>query len=296
MDVVKKVLNVFGIIFGVIFSCALVLSLVVTPALSGATKFFKTENLRKIVTEIDFAALVQDSMESTSAEETEMIDLLFEEGIMDEFLGLYVEDLFAELDGDPGAKKLTAETATAIFADHIDVFVEMAKAQMDEETLQYVSDQEIADMLKENLAAEAQGMVDSFPSLYDLGLDEETLNVMGIFRDGLVGIVGIVMVAIFAIIVFICQFPRFKSFMWLGVDFLIGGGLAFVVASSLEAIFKIAAASIPFGNMIMDPIVGTFAGAMKTGALIELGLAVLFIVIFIVGRVLLKKKVTPQVA
>ena len=84
--------------------------------------------------------------------------------------------------------------------------------------------------------------------------------------------------------------------MWLGVDFFIGGGLTLVIATSLQAIMKIAMASIPFGNEIMDPVVGTFAGAMKTGALIELGLAVLFIVIFIVGRVILKKKAASQVA
>ncbi|MBQ7360248.1 MAG: hypothetical protein IJW63_09150 [Lachnospiraceae bacterium] len=290
MDAFKKVLNVFGIILGVIFSFALIGSLVVAPALSGANNFFKTENLQAVVSEIDFAAIVKDSMDEMPAEEAEMMTLLFEEGIMDEFINLYVEDLFAELDGEPTAKKLNVEAVMKIFENHMDVFVDMAKAEMDEETLQYVTDEEIEELLRESLQQEAQGMVDSFPSLYDMGLDDETLNVMGMFRDGLVATVGIVLVAVFAVIVFVCQFPRFKSFMWLGVDFILGGGLTFVVAASLEAIFKVAAASIPFGNMIMDPIVGTFASAMKMGALVELVLAVVFIVIFIVGRILLKKK------
>ncbi len=287
MDAFRKVLNVFGIILAVIFSFALVVSLAVAPALSGANNFFKTENLQAMVNSIDFSALVEDSLDS---EESEMMDVLFEEGIMEEFINLYVEDLFAELDGASAAKKLTAEAVVQIFEKHMDVFVNMAKAEMDEETLQYVSEEEIKEKLRESLQAQAQGMVDSFPNLYEMGLDEETLNVIGMFRDGLVATVGIVLVSVFAVIVWVCQFPRFKSFMWLGVDFILGGGLTLVLAMGFEAIFKTVLAEIPMGNNIMDPMVGTFAGSMKMGALIELGLAVVFIVIFIVGRMMLKKK------
>lgn len=293
MDAFKKVLNVFGIILGVIFSFALIGSLAVAPALSGANNFFKTENLKTMVNSIDFAAMVEGTM---SAEESEMMTLLFEEGIMDEFISLYVEDLFAELDGNPAAKKLTGETAMQIFENHMDVFVELAKSEMDEETLQYVSDEEIAAKLRETLQQEAQGMVDSFPTLSEMGLDAETLNIMGMFRDGLVATVGFVLVAVFAVIVFICQFPRFKSFMWLGVDFILGGGLSFVVAVGLETVLKMAFAEIPLGNDVLNPFISAFTGTMKTGALIELGLAVVFIVIFIVGRVMLKKRATEQVA
>lgn len=290
MDAFKKVLNVFGIIFGVIFSFALIGSLVVAPALSGANNFFKTENLKKMVNEIDFSVIVADTMGGMSDEDSEMMDVLFEEGIMDEFLELYVEDLFAALDGDSATKKLTAESVQEIFENHMDVFVNMTKAQMDEETLQYVTDQEIEDMLREGLAEEAEGMAQSFPSLQDMGLDAETLNVIGMFRDGLVATVGIVLVSVFAVIVLICQFPRFKSFMWLGVDFILGGGLTLVLAMGFEVLLKAVMVEIEFGNEILDPMVETFAGSMKMGALVELGLAVIFIVIFIVGRMMLKKK------
>lgn len=297
MDAFKKVLNVFGIIFGVIFSFALIGSLVVAPALSGANNFFKTENLKKMVNEIDFSVIVADTMGGMSDEDSEMMDVLFEEGIMDEFLELYVEDLFAALDGDSATKKLTAESVQEIFENHMDVFVNMTKAQMDEETLQYVTDQEIEDMLRESLAEEAEGMAQSFPSLQDMGLDAETLNVIGMFRDGLVATVGIVLVSVFAVIVLICQFPRFKSFMWLGVDFILGGGLTLVLAMGFEVLLKAVMVEIEFGNEILDPMVEMFAGSMKTGAFIELGLAVVFIIIFVVGRMMLKKKANgPQMA
>ena len=297
MDAFKKVLNVFGIIFGVIFSFALIGSLVVAPALSGANNFFKTENLKKMVNEIDFSVIVADTMGGMSDEDSEMMDVLFEEGIMDEFLELYVEDLFAALDGDSATRKLTAESVLEIFENHMDVFVNMTKAQMDEETLQYVTDQEIEDMLRESLAEEAEGMAQSFPSLQDMGLNAEALNVIGMFRDGLVATVGIVLVSVFAVIVLICQFPRFKSFMWLGVDFILGGGLTLVLAMGFEVLLKAVMVEIEFGNEILDPMVEMFAGSMKTGAFIELGLAVVFIIIFVVGRMMLKKKANaPQMA
>ena len=296
MDVLKKVFNVFGIILCVIFSIPLICSLVVAPVLSGACDFVQTENLKKIVNEIDMEAIAMDSLGAGSAEEAEMMDILFKEGIMDEILDLYVEDVISALDKAPAAKKLTGDAVMAIFEKHMDTFVEMTKAQLDEATLQLVTDEDIADMLRESFKESAQGMADSMPSISELGITEEAVEVMTVLRDGLVSTVGIVTVVALAIVILLCQVPRFKSFMWLGVDFFIGGGLTLVIATSLQAIMKIAMASIPFGNEIMDPIVGTFAGAMKTGALIELGLAVLFIVIFIVGRVILKKKVAPQVA
>jgi len=244
---------------------------------------------------MDMKAIMMDSMVGSSAEDAELMNVLFEDGLMDEIMDLYIEDLFTELDGGTVAKKLTGESVTVIMENHMDTFVELTKSQLDEQTLQLVSDEEIADMLRESLGETAQEMVDSFPTIYDMGLDEETLNTIGVLRDGLVGTVGIVLVAILAVIVFICQFPRFKSFMWLGVDFIIGGGLTLVLATSLELILKAALASIPLGTAIMNPVVETFAAAMKKGALVELGLAVLFVVIFIVGRVILKKKAALQV-
>lgn len=296
MDVLKKVFNVFGIILCVIFSIPLICSLVAAPILSGACDFVQTENLKKIVNEIDMEAIAMDSLGASSAEDAEMMDILFKEGIMDEILDLYVEDVFAELDDTPAPKKLTGEAVMAIFEKHMDTFVAITKAQLDEETLQLVTDADIADLLRDSFKESSQGMADSMPTLSELGITDEALETMSVLRDGLVSTVGIVTVAVFAVIILLCQVPRFKSFMWLGVDFVIGGGLTLVIATSLQAIMKIAMASVPFGNEIMDPIVGTFAGVMKTGALIELGLAVLFIVIFIVGRLILKRKAAPQVA
>lgn len=290
MDVFKKVLNVFGIILGVIFSFALIASLIVAPVLSGATIFFKTENLKKMVNEIDFATIVADSMGGMSEEDAEMMDILFEEGIMDELMVLYVEDLFAALDGGSTTKKLTAETVLDIFEKHMDVFVDMTKAQMDEEMLQYITDQDIEDILLDTLPEEAESIVLSVPSLQDMGLDADTLHVIGMFRDGLVATVGILLISVFAVIVLLCQVPRFKSFMWLGVDFILGGGLTLVIAMGFELLLKTAMSAIPFGNEIIDPMVEIFAGSMKKGAVIELVLAVVFIVIFIVGRMALKKK------
>ena len=95
MDVLKKVFNVFGIILCVIFSIPLICSLVVAPVLSGACDFVQTENLKKIVNEIDMEAIAMDSLGAGSAEEAEMMDTFFKEGIMDEILDLYVEDVIS---------------------------------------------------------------------------------------------------------------------------------------------------------------------------------------------------------
>jgi hypothetical protein len=93
MNGLKKVFNVFGIILCVIFSIPLICSLIAAPILSGACDFVQTENLKKIVNEIDMEAIAMDSLGASSAEDAEMMDLLFKEGIMDEIIELYVEDV-----------------------------------------------------------------------------------------------------------------------------------------------------------------------------------------------------------
>ena len=290
----KKVLNVFGIILGVFFSVALIISLSVTPVLSGATNFFKTDNLQKMVNTIDFADILTESMGEMSDAETQMLDTFLETGVVEELVNLYIEDLLAELDGNPTAKKLTPDAVLRILDKHMDMLVQMTKSQMDAETLQYVTDADIEGMLRQGLEQESSSLIASFPSLQDIGIDEEVLDMVRILRDGFVLKVGIALVVVFALIVFVCQFPRFKSFMWLGVDFVLGGGLTLVIAVCFDLILKAAMVSMPLGADILNPMVEVFTGSMKIGALIELGLAVLFIVIFVVGRKLLKKKAVPQ--
>lgn len=157
---------------------------------------------------------------------------LLEDGMMQEFIELYVDDLFAQLEGSNQSKKLT----------------------------------------------KAAGIADSFPSLSEMGIDREALQTIGWFRDSLDTIVGLALVAVFAVIVWVCRFPRFKSFMWLGADFAFGEVATFLSTLAINAILGIAESALE-----------VLTGTMKMGALMEFVFAVVFIVIFIVGRKVLKK-------
>lgn len=295
MNGLKKVFNVFGIILAVVFSVPLIASLIAAPVLSGVNEFTKIENLKKIVDEIDFETLAGEAMGASGLADAEL-QLFLEEGILGEILDLYVEDVLAALDSTSATKKLTGDAVMVILENHMDAFVAYAKSQLDEETLAVVTDEMIAQMLREDLGEVAQSMADSMPSIDQLGIPAEVIEVMELFRAGTVTLASTVLVAVLAFVVFLCQAPRFKSFMWLGIDFLIGGGLAFVVSTMMSVFLQIMTAYVPVDGSVLNPVVGVFAAPIKKGALIELGLAVLFIVIFIVGRLILKKKAAPQVA
>ena len=137
---------------------------------------FAMKSMSGIVSVLNLGSIFQVDFwyAAGSAEEAEMMDILFKEGIMDEILDLYVEDVFSALDKAPAAKKLTGDAVMAIFEKHMDTFVEMTKAQLDEATLQLVTDEDIADMLRESFKESAQGMADSMPSISELGITEET--------------------------------------------------------------------------------------------------------------------------
>ena len=96
---------------------------------------------------------------------------------------------------------------------------------------------------------------------------------------------------VLTILVMLCQVMRFKGFMWIGVDYLVASVLTLISSAVIKTInlgelLDVDALAYP----VLNTITGIIASDIVKGVIIMAVSGVVFIVVFIVGRKLLKNK------
>ena len=136
---------------------------------------------------------------------------------------------------------------------------------------------------------------ESLPELIGDGPVEEPvddtatlLQVVRKLHDGTIMMTLIAVVAVISLLIALFRWPRFKGFMWLGVDYAIAAGVSFLLAPAVETLLVLFEIDEEYQSMLA-PITNNIASNVTKVAVIEAVLAVLFIAIFVAGRILLKK-------
>lgn len=293
MKTFKIVMNVFGIIGASFLSILLVIALMATPMVSAVTAFFQGENITKIVTSVDYTEIITAEMDmseigATQQAEIELFDELMDSEMMKDIIELCVDNIFAVMDGTAENDGITAEDIKDIAEEHMDELKAIVKT--------YIGDtipltEETLDEMTTSLIDEcATDIAEMMPTAEDLGLDDEVLNVIVNLRNGTYFWIVFGITAGLTLLVMLCQVMRFKGFMWIGVDYLVAA--VFTLISSFA--MKAADLSMLLGDEIGVASVFSaatgiiFSEMLKCAGIMAL-LGVLFIVIFVVGRKLLKK-------
>lgn len=293
MKTFKIVMNVFGIIGASFLSILLVIALMATPMVSAVTAFFQGENISKIVTSVDYTEIIAAEMDmgemgATQQAEIELFDELMNSEMMKDIIELCVDNIFAVMDGTAENDGITAEDIKDIAKEHMDELKAIVKT--------YIGDtipltEETLDEMTTSLVDEcATDIAEMMPTAEDLGLDDEVLNVIVNLRNGTYFWIVFGITAGLTLLVMLCQVMRFKGFMWIGVDYLVAA--VFTLISSFA--MKAADLSMLLGDEIGVASVFSaatgiiFSEMLKCAGIMAL-LGVLFIVIFVVGRKLLKK-------
>lgn len=293
MKTFKIVMNVFGIIGASFLSILLVIALMATPMVSAVTAFFQGENITKIVTSVDYTEIITAEMDmseigATQQAEIELFDELMDSEMMKDIIELCVDNIFAVMEGTAENNGITAEDIKDIAEEHMDELKAIVKT--------YIGDtipltEETLDEMTTSLIDEcATDIAEMMPTAEDLGLDDEVLNVIVNLRNGTYFWIVFGITAGLTLLVMLCQVMRFKGFMWIGVDYLVAA--VFTLISSFA--MKAADLSMLLGDEIGVASVFSaatgiiFSEMLKCAGIMAL-LGVLFIVIFVVGRKLLKK-------
>ncbi len=293
MKTFKIIMNVFGIIGASFLSILLVIVLMATSMVSAVTAFFQGENISKIVTSVDYTEIITAEMDMSEIgdmqeAEIEMFNELMNSEMMKEIIELCVDNIFAAMDGTAKNDAITADDIKDIAEDHMDELKEIVKT--------YIGDtipltEETLDEMTTSLVDEcAVDIAEMMPTAEDIGLDDDVLNVIVNLKNGTYFWIVFGVAAGLTILVMLCQVMRFKGFMWIGVDYLVAAVFTLISSFVMKAIDL----SVLLGDeigvaSIFSAATGIIFSEMLKCAGIMALLGVLFIVVFIVGRKLLKK-------
>lgn len=292
MKVFKKIMNVLGILLAVIVSLILAVVLVATPVVSGAASFFEAENLSKIVRSIDFNQLLlgDGQLEQKLGEYGPLLETFSETEAMEQILDLYIADVLNSLKGS-GEKQLTAAAVQEIMLAQIDEFMPVVKAQLGDAAA-LLPQEEIEKYVVSYLESYGDTILNMLPSIEELGLSEEVLRGVRLLGEGKIVTIMLIAVAMLSVLVLLLRWVGFKGFMWLGVDYLLSAVVVFLASFGIGgAGALLVSVAGPMAELVAEPILSVLSAALFKGAGIYAGLAVLFILIFVVGRKLLQKSV-----
>ena len=298
MKAFKIIMNVLGIIAASFLSIFLVFALLATSLVSAASSFFQGESIYKVLASVDYSEIITAEMDMSEIDdmqeaEIEMIDELMKSEMMKEIIELCVDNVFAVMDGTSEDNGVTADDIKEIAEDHEDELKDIIKTYigdsipLTEETLD-----EMTDSLVDEYSAEIAKMM---PTAEDLGLDEEVLNVIMNLRNNTYFWIAFAITAGLTLLVMLCQVMRFKGFMWIGVDYLVAA-LTTVILSFVMKGFDLSLIAgedrsvIPVLAAVVEII---SANISKDAGMVAI-LGVVFIIVFVVGRLLLKKSAAKK--
>lgn len=294
MKVFKIIMNIFGIIAASFLSILLVIVLMATPLISAVSAFFEGENIHKILSGIDYAKIIEAEIGETefSGEtelETEIINDLMESDMMKDVVKLCVDNIFEVVDGNTGADKVTAEDITEIAKEHMDELKKILKDNLASDIP--LTDEILEEMTRAAVEEYSVQIAEMMPTAEDLGLNKDVLNIISNLRNGTYFWIAFAVAAGLTLLVMLCQVMRFKGFMWIGIDYLVAAIGTVILAFSIKVTdFATLIGEKLIGNSVLSTVTGIISKEMLIGAGILAGSGILFIVVFVVGRKLLKKK------
>lgn len=294
MDILKKILNVLGILVAIPLSMVLVIMLIMTPVMSAATSFMQTENLQSVVEEIDFGELLlaggelEGSFEEGDAE-AEMIAALMNSRTVKEVLSLYVDGVLDVITGEADDVGITAETFKSVAEENLDEWVEIMTPYL--ETDVELPQEELENLARQMIDELSGSMADAFPSADEIGLDAELRETIAMLRNGAILKGLIVMVVVLSVLILLFRVVRFEGFMWLGVVYFLGAAVSLAVTQGSRGVMVMMLTEAAGGvEAIAEPLMSVLITEMYKGTGVLAVLAVVFIAVFIVGRIILKKR------
>ena len=240
---------------------------------------------------MDFEKLLfeNETFQAKLGEYGPLLEGLKDTDVLGEVAGLYVEDMLASLNGS-SEKRLTADAVQALLVKNMQDIMPVVKAQLGD-AVAFLPEEELEKYVASYVGAYGEDIINVLPDINELGLSEEVLSGVRLLGEGTIVTILYVGSAVLSLLLLLLRFPRFKGFMWLGVVFLLSAGVvglaSFGIGGSAALLVSVAG---PMAELVAEPILAVLSATMFKGAGIYAGLAVLFIVIFVLGRKLLLKK------
>lgn len=295
----KKILNVFGVLVSIVLSLVLLVMLITTPVISGVTKLSQKETLHSVVENIDLTGFMEMEEGNPAAA---LVETEFFSGLLD----LYLSDLMAELDGQPQTN-MSAEALDQLKETHEEELLAVMRAMLEDTAEEnelegmlpdgILTDEMVLEALDEFYDEIAPTLVEELPTLEELGLSQEVLDGINQLRSKKIQTAAIVVIAVLSLLIFGCRFVRLKGLIWLAVVNVLVCPVLLVARSAFGTMAEMLLGDDFQGlNGVLEPVLNILRGSMMTWAIVYGALAVVYILIYVLGRKAGKKnEVLPAV-
>lgn len=321
----KKVLNVFGIIFAWILSITLVLMLFVTPMLLSTLSMLSVDTITQVVSQSfvpsaeekpanNGAVMVtlSDTTGGNANVSGSMSDMLQQAGLSEDMvnkilssqaakdlINTYMEDVTNAITGNGDEVQFNAERVKQIVNDNIDEIVGILQdvspeyANMDAEEIKG----KLMDIIDQNV----DQIVEALPKPEEIITEiqngdpvwEGMLQIVA-YKDTIkLTIVGAV--ALVAALIFALRLPGFRGVRWLATDLFVGSGFNVLLCGGL-----LASGSV-IGEMVaQEPAIAGAVNALMssftTGMLVRTGIMLVCAVGLLVAYIFIKKALARKQA
>lgn len=297
MKALKIIGNIFAILLAIILSLFTFASLVSTPVISTGTALLQPDTLQKVLTDMDLSKQLESTLKQSAPAELSELDVdfvndLIGSDLMGDILELYIGNLMGVLEDDR-MESINQSQIHTLLEKHMPSLVAMVRKSLPEEVP--VSDTEITDYTIATIEPALISMVSELPDLEDLGVDETALTIIHKLYDDTLVKLALGLIAVLSILVVLLRFPRFKGFLWLGITYLLASVILVLVSKQSDTFVDTLLPSEATDTLgfALEPILNQVKYHLNTGARNIAICAVVFILIFILGRILLslgKKK------
>lgn len=295
----KIVFNILRGILALILCFVLFGTLIGGSVGSSVTAFVKEDVVATVFTSMDFNEMFEPGSEAYVELENQGVDpvaltALLNDDAMDELYELWVHDLFSVLDETAIDSSFTKENIEKIVDKNLDAYVPYVSS-----ILQVPEGTEMS-LIKDYAREFMMSIAESLPNAEALGLrgpnmTEEDLNTLTAIRMMLSGIwvvPFIVVAVILSGLIALCRYEKFEGFIWLAVVYFITGGMVFGLGNSLNSLPV--SSTLDELEMVLMPAMEVFGSKLMVAALAMIGVAVVCLIVFIVGRRLANKKVSSE--
>ena len=292
----KKVFNVFGILFALIFSLVLVPVLMVNPIWRGVSGLLQPDVIEEVATQV----LDEIDLGEIALSDPELVQPLTELGISieaaqavlasrtaHEVLDLLVDDFIQILQGSFTASSLTPAKLQRIAAENREELIGLMRLVAPAE-MAALPDEQVGQAVDLFLQEQLIPMLAELdPALLDLQaqLHQELALAMELLTGPIVTTALTVMALVLAVLIFLCRWPQQKGLLWLGID----AGLAALPVLCISFLFlrsQLSLSTLPLAAFddMLAPVLHRVGITILIGGLILLAAAVVLIAAFVLLR------------
>lgn len=294
MKVLKTILNLFGILLAIILSLFTFATLLATPVVSAGTSLLKPDTIQQVIQDMNLSEQLEKTLKESAHSDLQNLDVKFIDDLMaselmNDILQLYIDNMVGLLEKDY-METINQQQIQELLNKHTPTLVTMTRSYLPSDLP--LSDTEISKYACDMLEPALLTMVSTLPTLEELGIDNTTLAIIHMLYNGILLKYCFVGMGILSALVFLCRFPRFKGFMWLGITYLFSAIVLFLVTGNVDAFIssrlpESAKESLSFA---IEPISSLLKTTFTNYGRIIISLAIVFIILFVLGRFLLSGK------